>query len=262
MIVVTLLALPFVFGPLRTTGAGTRTVIGVMLGVVFFLITRTIENGGSAVRTQSGAGGLAADRRHRFLYACGDIENALGRAPHAARERFGFSTFGHAARVFGVEIEPQHAERCRRPGEHAIDEAQSGALSDKRPPDRCDGAKMPGAHPQGLAAASPIEHVIARDHGEQSRAIQIHPGPAVARLDRGTLVQEQAPDVNTTAAPTSRMPSYSSAAKRRPKPALEPLVTAWRQAPVFSSAGIWPARRGAAASFGTSNCSSGRNIAS
>jgi lipopolysaccharide export system permease protein len=46
VIVVTLLALPFVFGPLRTTGAGTRTVIGVLLGVVFFLITRTIENGG------------------------------------------------------------------------------------------------------------------------------------------------------------------------------------------------------------------------
>ncbi len=39
VIIVTLLALPFVFGPLRTTGAGTRTVIGVMLGVVFFLIT-------------------------------------------------------------------------------------------------------------------------------------------------------------------------------------------------------------------------------
>jgi lipopolysaccharide export system permease protein len=35
-----------VFGPLRTAGAGTRTVIGVMLGVVFFLITRTVENGG------------------------------------------------------------------------------------------------------------------------------------------------------------------------------------------------------------------------
>jgi lipopolysaccharide export system permease protein len=46
VIVVTLLALPFVFGPLRTSGAGTRTVIGVMLGIVFFLITRTVENGG------------------------------------------------------------------------------------------------------------------------------------------------------------------------------------------------------------------------
>jgi lipopolysaccharide export system permease protein len=46
VIIVTLLALPFVFGPLRTTGAGTRTVIGVMLGVVFFLFLRTVENGG------------------------------------------------------------------------------------------------------------------------------------------------------------------------------------------------------------------------
>ena len=46
VIIVTLLALPFVFGPLRTSGAGTRTVIGVMLGIVFFLITRTVENGG------------------------------------------------------------------------------------------------------------------------------------------------------------------------------------------------------------------------
>ncbi len=46
VIVVSLLALPFVFGPLRTTGAGTRTVIGVLLGVVFFLITGTVEKGG------------------------------------------------------------------------------------------------------------------------------------------------------------------------------------------------------------------------
>jgi lipopolysaccharide export system permease protein len=46
VIVVTMLSLPFVFGPLRTTGAGTRTVIGVLLGVVFFLITGTVEKGG------------------------------------------------------------------------------------------------------------------------------------------------------------------------------------------------------------------------
>jgi len=46
VVVIVLLALPFVFGPLRTSGAGTRTVIGVLLGVVFFLVNRTIENGG------------------------------------------------------------------------------------------------------------------------------------------------------------------------------------------------------------------------
>jgi lipopolysaccharide export system permease protein len=46
VIVVTLLALPFVFGPLRTTGAGARTVIGVLLGVVFFLVSGMVEKGG------------------------------------------------------------------------------------------------------------------------------------------------------------------------------------------------------------------------
>jgi lipopolysaccharide export system permease protein len=46
VVIVTLLALPFVFGPLRTTGAGARTVVGILLGVLFFLVTRTIENGG------------------------------------------------------------------------------------------------------------------------------------------------------------------------------------------------------------------------
>ncbi|MDP9015032.1 MAG: LPS export ABC transporter permease LptG [Pseudomonadota bacterium] len=46
VIVVTLLALPFVFGPLRSTGAGARTVIGVLLGVVFFLISGMVEKGG------------------------------------------------------------------------------------------------------------------------------------------------------------------------------------------------------------------------
>jgi lipopolysaccharide export system permease protein len=46
IVIVTLLALPFVFGPLRTTGAGARTVVGILLGVLFFLVTRTIENGG------------------------------------------------------------------------------------------------------------------------------------------------------------------------------------------------------------------------
>jgi lipopolysaccharide export system permease protein len=31
------LALPFVFGPLRSAGAGQRLMIGVMLGVVYFV---------------------------------------------------------------------------------------------------------------------------------------------------------------------------------------------------------------------------------
>ena len=41
-----MLAVPFVFGPLRSTGAGARTVVGIVVGVVYFLINRTLENSG------------------------------------------------------------------------------------------------------------------------------------------------------------------------------------------------------------------------
>ena len=41
-----MLAVPFVFGPLRSAGAGSRTVIGIVIGVVYFLINRTLENSG------------------------------------------------------------------------------------------------------------------------------------------------------------------------------------------------------------------------
>ncbi|HZF26670.1 MAG TPA: LPS export ABC transporter permease LptG [Steroidobacteraceae bacterium] len=46
IIVVTLLAVPFALGPLRSSGAGTRIVIGVLIGVAFFLVQRTLETGG------------------------------------------------------------------------------------------------------------------------------------------------------------------------------------------------------------------------
>ena len=41
-----MLAVPFVFGKLRSTGAGARTVVGIVIGVVFVLINRTLENSG------------------------------------------------------------------------------------------------------------------------------------------------------------------------------------------------------------------------
>ena len=77
VIVVTILSLPFVFGPLRTTGAGARTVVGVLLGVVFFLITGMVEKGGAAFRGQSRAHWLAAYLRHRLLYAGRDFAHAV-----------------------------------------------------------------------------------------------------------------------------------------------------------------------------------------
>jgi len=41
--VMVFLAVPFVFGSLRTMGAGQRTVIGAMVGLAFFLLNRTLS---------------------------------------------------------------------------------------------------------------------------------------------------------------------------------------------------------------------------
>ena len=45
-VLLVMLAVPFVFGPLRSAGAGSRTVIGIAVGLVYFLINRTLENSG------------------------------------------------------------------------------------------------------------------------------------------------------------------------------------------------------------------------
>lgn len=41
------LALPFVFGSLRTTGAGARMIVGVLIGVAYFLLNRTLADSGA-----------------------------------------------------------------------------------------------------------------------------------------------------------------------------------------------------------------------
>ncbi|MGH8174943.1 MAG: LPS export ABC transporter permease LptG [Steroidobacter sp.] len=45
--IIVVLAVPFAFGPMRATGTGARTVVGVMIGVVFFLLARMLESGGA-----------------------------------------------------------------------------------------------------------------------------------------------------------------------------------------------------------------------
>jgi lipopolysaccharide export system permease protein len=40
-----LLAIPFVLGSLRSAGAGTRTLMGLLLGICFFLLQKLIESG-------------------------------------------------------------------------------------------------------------------------------------------------------------------------------------------------------------------------
>ena len=39
------LAVPFALGSLRSAGAGARTMVGLLLGIVFFLLQRLIESG-------------------------------------------------------------------------------------------------------------------------------------------------------------------------------------------------------------------------
>lgn len=44
--IIVVLAVPFAFGPMRSTGTGVRTVVGIMIGVGFFLLAKLLENGG------------------------------------------------------------------------------------------------------------------------------------------------------------------------------------------------------------------------
>src|SRR3546814_12758738 len=48
--IIVVLAVPFAFGPMRSTGTGARTVVGIMIGVVFFLMAKMLESGGEVDR--------------------------------------------------------------------------------------------------------------------------------------------------------------------------------------------------------------------
>jgi lipopolysaccharide export system permease protein len=44
--IIVVLAVPFAFGPMRSTGTGVRTVVGIMMGVAFFLLAKMMESSG------------------------------------------------------------------------------------------------------------------------------------------------------------------------------------------------------------------------
>jgi lipopolysaccharide export system permease protein len=46
LIVIVVLAVPFSFGAMRSTGTGTRMVIGILVGAVFFLLAKLLANAG------------------------------------------------------------------------------------------------------------------------------------------------------------------------------------------------------------------------
>jgi lipopolysaccharide export system permease protein len=45
-VIIVMLALPFVFGPMRSTGMGARMVIGILIGAAFFFLAEVLESGG------------------------------------------------------------------------------------------------------------------------------------------------------------------------------------------------------------------------
>jgi lipopolysaccharide export system permease protein len=46
LMLVLILALPFALGPMRSTGQGARTVVGILIGAGFVLLSQTLENSG------------------------------------------------------------------------------------------------------------------------------------------------------------------------------------------------------------------------
>jgi lipopolysaccharide export system permease protein len=46
LLLVVILALPFALGPMRSSGQGARTVIGILIGAGFVLLSRTLESSG------------------------------------------------------------------------------------------------------------------------------------------------------------------------------------------------------------------------
>jgi lipopolysaccharide export system permease protein len=47
IVVMTLLAVPFVLGPLRSSGAGSRMLVGLLIGVAYVLLNKTLVNSSS-----------------------------------------------------------------------------------------------------------------------------------------------------------------------------------------------------------------------
>lgn len=47
LLIIVVLAVPFSFGPMRSTGTGARMVVGILVGAAFFLMARLLSNGGA-----------------------------------------------------------------------------------------------------------------------------------------------------------------------------------------------------------------------
>ena len=81
-----LLAIPFVLGSMRSAGAGTRTMLGLGIGIAFFLLQRLIESGTIVFQPRSGDTRVAAHSTARDGHLAAAGQSAVGR-PAARRGR-------------------------------------------------------------------------------------------------------------------------------------------------------------------------------
>ena len=86
-----------------------------MLGVVFFVITRTIENGGQLFGLNPALVGWLPTAVDRCCARSSRFQEPV-RVQHA-----GFRQPVVQGQVFRVEIQPQHAERRRRPRQQSVE---------------------------------------------------------------------------------------------------------------------------------------------
>ena len=47
LVIIVMLAVPFSFGPMRSTGTGARMVVGILIGALFFLMAKLLSSGGA-----------------------------------------------------------------------------------------------------------------------------------------------------------------------------------------------------------------------
>jgi lipopolysaccharide export system permease protein len=52
LLIIVMLAVPFSFGPMRSTGLGARMVLGILLGSVFFLAAKLLSDAGTVFHLQ------------------------------------------------------------------------------------------------------------------------------------------------------------------------------------------------------------------
>ncbi len=146
-VVVCVFAVPFAFGPLRSAGAGARTVLGIMAGVLFVLLTQTLENSGQVYGLNPLMVAWGPTLLLSLVSAGRDLADALAATQQLAT-RLARSRRLRPARI---EWNPREIERraaqslrqhLRRPMQSRLRPSQGTRRPDRRDPHASAGAEQ------------------------------------------------------------------------------------------------------------------------